>query len=297
MVRSGTKTLPARRLPAKRKPAKRTPATKRTPANAALPADAGTEATLKGLTCRREFMDVRGPTKQDALERAARFVRQRPELRRYVPGNARNDRDALRRTCAALVFNMESCRLNLGIPLRDTIPRGRKQFVLGRVDTLVANGYGHAGPCLQVLNLNYAGGADELVWDIFVNDLFVACAAQSLYEFGQFPIRLVIDPLGGMGRSANGTSVRRTNLVEQRRLVHTASMARNKLGLMNYALADKNGSHPTVTVREICQLLGIFGMSLYKYVGPDWNGPYDLYFFSHVSAVPRAYKTRYVKIR
>lgn len=239
---------------------------------------------LSSITCRREFMDLREPTKKTALQRAEAYVRQHL------------GRQSLREACDAITFNNETCRLNLDIPLRHTIPKGRKQFVLGRVDTLVANGYAHAGPCLQVLNLNYVGGPANLVWDIFVNDLFITCATQNSYTFGQFPIRLVIDPLAAPAYKAHGNTVRRTNVVNQRRLTHTLTTARNKHGLTDYALADAHGTHPAVTVREVCQLLRIFGMSLYRYVGPDWDGPYHLYFFSHASRVPKHLRTQYVKI-
>lgn len=262
---------------------------------------------MQKMRCKSEFMDLKRPTRAAAVRRALTYLTAHKVLAGVAGGlgnslpNRQNLRQAkLRSACTALQFSTEVCRIPLHIPLRRTVPKGGVQYVLGRVDTLDINGYNNLdSSCMKVLNLGYtASRPGEVAWDIFVNDLFIACSAAQSYAFGQFPVRLVLDPLVRAARSPRGSprghlqqNIKRFHHIEQTPQRYEASNALAKFGLRNYG----SGGLPTVTVREICQLLHIFGMHLYKYIGPDWSGQYELYFFSHASQVPVAYRHLYVK--
>ena len=247
-------------------------------------------------------MDLKRPTRATAIERTLRYIRQRgwsPPSSPRAAGNNNNNRRrrnvqlaALRAACDAMQFSTEACRIPLHIPLRHTVPHGGVQYVLGRVDTLDINGYNNLDSvCMRVLNLGYEPGRPgEVTWNIFVNDMFIACGASRAYAFGQFPVRLVVDPLVRSPPRA-GNRVRRFHRIEQVRRVYDADNALARFG--HY----RNGGMPSVTVREMCQLLHVFGMRMYKYVGPDWDGQYDLYFFSPATRVPAAYRTSYVEAK
>lgn len=244
-----------------------------------------------GLRCKKEFMDLRNPTREAAIRRAVGYL-----TRSSVDPTRRMNQELgrLRSACAATQFSSETCRVPLHIPLRHTIPVGGVQYVLGRVDTLDVNGYNNLqSSCIKVLNLGYSPTRPgELTWDIMLNDVFIACGAASAYAFGQFPIRLVVDPIVFSSKEPSRL-VKRVNHVDQAVRTYTPREALDKLGLRNYRAAEQ----PSVTVREICQLLYIFGMRMYKYVGRDWTGQYDMYFFSNARRVPPAFRMSYVAVQ
>ena len=251
------------------------------------------------MRCKKEFMDLARPTRASAIDRALMYATGRgspPPLSSGNDARRRPDRQlaALRAACDAMQFSTEACRIPLYIPLRHTVPRGGVQYVLGRVDTLDINGYNNLdSACMKVLNLGYEPSRPgEVTWDIFINDLFIACSVTRSYAFGQFPVRLVVDPLVRSPPPA-GAQVKRFHQLEKATRRYDAANAVARFGLKNYG----SGGLPTVTVREMCQLIHVFGMHMYKYIGPEWAGQYDLYFFSHASRVPPAFRNLYVEAK
>jgi hypothetical protein len=250
------------------------------------------------MRCKKEFMDVARPTKAAAMERAIDYL---VGLGRLPPRNslsvaARPDKlvAMLRSACDSMQFSTEACRIPLYIPLRNTVPVRGTQYVLGRVDTLDINGYNNLdSPCMKVLNLGYESTRPgEVTWDIFINDLFIACSASKTYAFGQFPVRLVVDPLVHAPPRA-GAQIKRFHQLDEAGRRYDAANAVARFGMRNY----RSRGLPTVTVREMCQLIHVFGMHMYKYIGPDWGGQYDLYFFSHAKQVPPKYRSLYVEAK
>lgn len=228
--------------------------------------------------CKREFMGKTGVGEREARQMAVNFARRHPVLRkrlaapkRSAPGSVAN----LIGACDAVEFNPNACRVPVTIPYRTTVPRHQAQYALGRVETLLRAGYYHAGSCIRALNLDYHGNG--LLWDIMVNDLFVACAAARKHPFGTFAIRIVLDPVVASPnlrrRALTSGHVVRTNVVQRQR-THVST---------NKVQVDPG----TVTAREICQLLKVFGMHLYA--PRQQQGPYVIGFFSHLARIPKTH--------
>lgn len=205
-----------------------------------------------------------------AVEYALRHPHLRPSVRATPVAS-------LIETCKATQFNPERCTLALNIPHRNTIPPHQPQYALGRVETLLRAGYYNAGSCIRALNLEYGGAG--LVWDIRLNDFFVACTAVRKHPFGKFPARLVLD-VAAM-RPVGGNHVSRDNAVQKTRVRVPVKLVRV--------------GPDSVTAREICQLAEIFGMRLFE--PRDQTGPTRIAFFSHHKTVPPAFQSTWQPFR
>ncbi len=124
------------------------------------------------------------------------------------------------------------------LPLQETIPKGERQYVFGRMSNLKP--YYECPSKFITLN--------NKDWDSLyqVNDMFVYCATR-MTKNQTFPLRLVFDSTQG---------------------IHSKD---SKTGFMNYdenvltiphLLSPKNRIH--ILSREVCQIAKFFGMYLYQ---------------------------------
>lgn len=221
------------------------------------------------------------------------------------------------------------------VPLMETIPKFAKQYVLGRVTTLERHGYHECTDLFNVLNLEYAqeqegyDPKDQVVmkWTPEVNDMFLACAVAENVATSHlarrrnhitFPIRMILDASLDLC-SPFSHSPSHPAMASRRRVFTRASVANGSVksydreafvsafGVKDYAEAardsysypfssDSEESHPSVTIREVCQLLFVYGYRLFQYVG-EKDFPDHVYFFQHPAHGSKPVPPQYVEIK
>lgn len=104
-------------------------------------------------------------------------------------------------------------------------------------------------------------------WNSTINDIFVYCGAQTrkTLPFGKFKIRFLLPKECFAGGKC----------------------------LRDYQYSDET----PVTSRELCQLLTVFGLNLFKPIPENPSATYDTYFVSFYKSVPKGFKDRYVLIK
>jgi hypothetical protein len=196
------------------------------------------------------------------------------------------------------VFSRPQCQTP---PLIETIPG--KQYVIGRISTLKRHNMYNCPSRFRTLNLP-ENGPLSLRWSIKLNDMFITCAATEGDRVSvkdatlKFPVRMVFDgkvDLCTSRRAANNVhdSRTRTRPTRFKQIDHASNETVSyspaayykTFGLDDYSNVageyDDHNQHmnPSVTVREICLLLFVFGYNMYEYIGRE--APTDTtYFFS-----------------
>ena len=173
----------------------------------------------------------------------------------------------------------------------DTIPNNSIQFILGRVDVIKKTNYSKC-KYFSILDLKYPEEISDILntyertlrygeeispWSIELNDIFIYCSyyhSKSL-PFGKFLIRLVLDKTCSFENDP---------------------YKNNSVCLTDYRYSPDR--FPSVTIRELCQLLNIYKYSIFKRIPYEgfMHLPYEIYFLSRHKKVPNKFKSMYKKI-
>jgi hypothetical protein len=194
--------------------------------------------------------------------------------------------------CQAPTFNGAIvCDNEDAFPFMETVPRGYKQYVLGRVDELADKGYYNCNR-FETLDLPYES-EEGLTWDIDVNDLFIYCATRQAalirQGFEKFPIRLVVNKRCSFPQRVEALERRR---VSPRRYARTFNQM-NMYCFRDYRDLLPN-EYPSVTVRELCELGNMHGFSMYAPTEQPID--VDIFFLTPFRFIPRHYRSKYYEV-
>ncbi len=151
-----------------------------------------------------------------------------------------------------------SCSLMKELPLLKTVPP-TGQFVFGRVQDLSTQCYyekSSKSNMILLLNDN---------WTIKQNDLFVYCSVVNIpptLRGTYFPIRIVSSLAALALRNITNINWDKYTKLYQNVLRKDEDL--NETLVRNHTWARLNEAYPTVTTREICQLMKLFKLDMYQ---------------------------------